>query len=222
MIKLKHIYKSYWLEEEEIKILDNVNLSIEAGESLAIVGASGSGKSTLMYLMGLLDTPTRGEIYYDDQAVSGLSDNQLSALRNRYVGFVFQQFNLIDRLTVKENILLPVRYTQQKLKYDPEQKANQLMHRLGIEHRAEFYPNKLSGGEQQRTAIARALIMQPKLLLADEPTGNLDSYTGKQIMQLLTELNQELGVTLVMVTHDNRLARTMGRQIKIKDGKIHV
>ena len=221
MIKLKSISKSYFIDSQEIKVLKDINLTIKDGESIAIVGASGSGKSTLMYLIGLLDVPTEGEIYYDQQAVASLSDDQLSRLRNRYVGFVFQQFNLIDRLTVQENILLPVKYSQGKLDFQPEQRAKELMQRLGIAHRLDYYPNKLSGGEQQRTAIARALIMQPKLLLADEPTGNLDSKTGKQIMQVLHQLNQDLGVTLVMVTHDPKLAKQMGRQISIKDGQIH-
>lgn len=211
MIKLVNVSKTYL----DFTALKNINLSIKPGEFTAITGPSGSGKSTLMHLIGLLDMPTSGKIEIENQDVSKLNDDQLSKLRSRFVGFVFQQFNLINKLTVLENVLLPTVYNSV---FDI--KALYLLERFGIADKANSYPNKISGGQQQRVAIARALIMNPKLILADEPTGNLDTKSGDQILDLLQELNKKDGVTVVIVTHESDVARRCKRQIIVRDGKI--
>ncbi len=220
MITLKNVYKEYKLDGEIFTALKNINLQIKDGEFTAIVGPSGCGKSTLMHLIGLLDIPTRGKISMLGKDASKLSDTELSKLRNEFIGFIFQQFNLINKLTVMENILLPTIYNRRKLDFDPKKRASELMIRFDIETKATSYPNKLSGGQQQRVAIARALINNPKLILADEPTGNLDSKTGDKIIRLLTELNEKDKITLVLVTHDNSISQKAKRQIKMLDGEI--
>lgn len=221
MIKLEHVTKSYKLDDEVVfTALNDVSLRIEQGEFSSIIGPSGSGKSTLMHIIGLLDKPTSGSVYINNKDISKLHDNELSSLRNRFVGFVFQQFNLINKLTVLENILIPTIYTRSELSYDPIEKARYLLKRFGLETKEKSYPNKISGGQQQRVAIARALIMNPNLILADEPTGNLDSKSGAEILKLLKELHQNEKITVVIVTHDSGVAAKTDRQIVIKDGKV--
>lgn len=220
MITLKNVFKEYRLDGEIFTALADISLTIKKGEFTAILGPSGSGKSTLMHILGLLDTPTRGQIFVENKTVSKLSDDDLSKLRNGFVGFVFQQFNLINKLTVAENILLPTIYSKQRFEKSPEEKATFLMQRFGILEKAKSYPNKLSGGQQQRVAIARALINNPRLILADEPTGNLDTKTGEKILSLLEELNRKDKMTVVLVTHEADVANHARKKIEIRDGQI--
>ena len=221
MIKLSNIWKEYKLDTDVVfTALKNVSLEIKDGEYVGIMGTSGSGKSTLMHIIGLLDKPSRGEVFLDDKDVSTLNDNDTSTVRNEYVGFVFQQFNLLNKLTVLENVILPTVYARKKLAYDPVEKAMYLLTRFGLAEKANSYPNKISGGQQQRVAIARALIMNPRLVLADEPTGNLDTKTGDEIMKLFGELNKEEKITIAIVTHELNIAAKTKRIIKIKDGEI--
>jgi putative ABC transport system ATP-binding protein len=220
MIKLSHIYKEYKLGSDIITVLCDINLEIKDGEYCAILGPSGSGKSTLMHIIGLLDQPSKGNVIIQNKDISKLDDNDLSTLRNEYVGFVFQQFNLINKLTIEENILLPTVYAKIKLKYNPVEKARELMTRFNIIEKANSYPNKISGGQQQRVSIARALIMNPSLILADEPTGNLDTKNGNAILDLIEDLNKKDKITVVIVTHEADVARRARREIKIVDGEI--
>lgn len=221
MIKLSGVWKEYQLDNEIVfTALKNVDLNIKQGELISIIGPSGSGKSTLMHLIGLLDKPSKGKIFIDDRDISKLNDERISTLRNEFVGFVFQQFNLINKLTVLENIVLPTIYARKKLDYDPHEKARYLLKRFNLIGKESSYPNKISGGQQQRTAIARALIMSPRLILADEPTGNIDTKTGNEIMKLLKELNQEEKITIIIVTHEPNIAEQTKRVIKIKDGMV--
>lgn len=221
MITLTNVTKSYTLDDDVVfTALDSVSLTIDHGEFTSIIGPSGSGKSTLMHIIGLLDKPTAGTVHIDNRDVSQLNDNQLSSLRNTFVGFVFQQFNLINKLTVLENILIPTIYTRSELTYDPVEKARYLLKRFGLESKEKSYPNRISGGQQQRVAIARALIMNPKLILADEPTGNLDTKSGAEILKLLNELHENEKITVVIVTHDPSVAAKTDRKIEIRDGKI--
>lgn len=220
MIEVKNVSKVYSIADGEFYALKDVSLTIKDHEFVGILGTSGSGKSTLMHIIGLLDRPTSGQVLIDGKNVETLSDNQLSSIRGQSIGFVFQQFNLIQKLTVKENVMLPTLYAKHKMDFNPSKYADELLERFGIAARANFYPNKLSGGQQQRVAIARALIMKPTLVLADEPTGNLDSKTGEEILQLMESLNGDLGVTIAIVTHDKNVAHRTKRQIFVKDGAI--
>jgi putative ABC transport system ATP-binding protein len=220
MIELKDVCKDYTLADETLRILHNITFTIKEKEFLGILGSSGSGKSTLMHMIGLLDKPSCGQILIEKKDVSTLSDEETSNLRNKFVGFVFQQFNLINKLTVLENVMLPALYSHSQPDFDPKKRALELLEKFGMSERADFFPNRISGGQQQRTAIARALIMNPKLVLADEPTGNLDSKTGEEILTLMENLNNEFGVTVVIVTHDKNIAKRTKKQVFIKDGKI--
>ena len=220
MIKLKNVSKTYFLGEEKVKAVNNVSLEIKKGEYVSILGPSGCGKSTLMYTIGLLDVPTSGHVVIDGQDVSKLTDEELSKVRNEKIGFVFQSFNLINKFTVLENVILPTKYAKTKLNFDPQERAEELLKQFGIWERRNFYPNKISGGQQQRVAVARALIMNPSIILADEPTGNLDTKAGHEILDLLGDLNKRLKVTIVLITHELDIAAKTKRRITMKDGQI--
>lgn len=220
IIRVDSVWKEYQMGEILFQALKKIDVTIQEGELSSIMGPSGSGKSTLMHIIGLLDKPTRGTVFIKGQDISKLSDDKISTMRNEFVGFVFQQFNLINKLTIMENILLPSIYARRVLDYDPQEKARYLIKRFGLEGKEGSYPNKVSGGQQQRVAIARALIMNPKLILADEPTGNLDSKSGQEILKLLKELNREEKITVIIVTHDPAVAKETKRVIQIRDGEI--
>jgi putative ABC transport system ATP-binding protein len=216
LIEVERLSKSYQMGVEQVPALAGVNFKIDQGEFVAIMGPSGSGKSTLMNLLGCLDLPTSGIYRLENLNIQELNPNQLAEVRNRRIGFVFQSFNLLPRATALENIELPLLYGR-VLK--SREISLQALDRVGLSHRAKHRPTELSGGERQRVAIARALVNRPAIILADEPTGNLDSATGKEIMSLFKELNQE-GVTLILVTHEQEVAEFTRRIIQMKDGKI--
>lgn len=218
LIKLNHISKIYNPGENEVRALDDVSLSIDKGEFVAIVGQSGSGKSTLMNIIGLLDNATNGTYFLNGKNVSSLSDNALSDIRNVEIGFIFQGFNLISSLTAQGNVELPLVYRGMK-KEEREKLALEALERVGIGNRINHLPSELSGGQQQRVAIARAVAARPPIILADEPTGNLDSNSGKEVMKTLYELNEE-GRTVILITHDDNIANSAKRIIRIQDGKI--
>ncbi|WP_075556481.1 ABC transporter ATP-binding protein [Parabacteroides timonensis] len=218
MIKAVKLTKVFRTESVETTALNGINLEINQGEFLAIMGPSGCGKSTLLNLLGLLDNPTSGELWFMGEEVSRYTENNRTDLRNGNLGFVFQSFNLIDELTVFENVELPLLYAGVSTK-ERVTRVNAALDRMQIAHRSEHYPQQLSGGQQQRVAIARAIVTNPKVILADEPTGNLDSVNGNEVMNLLLELNKE-GSTVVMVTHSEENARMAGRLIRMMDGNI--
>ena len=221
MIELRDIWKEYQINKEEVFVaLKGVSLSINAGEFVAITGPSGCGKSTTMQILGLLDKPSRGEVYIGEKEAETLTDDELSRLRNEYIGFVFQQFNLINKLTVLENVLVPTIYTRKNIEYNVRERGIYLLERFGLKEKMNSYPNKISGGQQQRVAIARSLIMNSEFVLADEPTGNLDTKSGDEIMKLFTELNIQDKVTIVLVTHEADIAARAKRQIHMRDGLI--
>lgn len=219
LLKLINVSKVYQMGETEIRALDNVSLSIKKGEFIAIQGPSGSGKSTLMHIIGCLDTPTTGKVILEGKDVSKLNEAELAKIRNKKIGFVFQTFNLLRRTSVLNNVCLPLIYTALNNPSQEMNKAKKLLKLVGLEQRAHHLPSQISGGEQQRVAIARALVNHPSLVLADEPTGNLDSKTGEEIMKLLVKLNKK-DHTIVVVTHDPQVAKFSQRIIKIKDGRI--
>ena len=219
MIHLKKISRIYEIGNQLIHALDAVDLDINEGEFVAVMGRSGSGKSTLLNMLGCMDRPDSGDYFLDDKNISSMSDDELSAIRNRYMGFVFQGFHLLPRLTTLENVLLPRRYHTDGMRETDRQNAIELLQRVDLADRILHRPNELSGGQRQRVAIARALINKPKVILADEPTGNLDSSTSDAIMDLLKELNND-GQTIVLVTHEAEIARHTQRQIIMRDGRI--
>ncbi len=219
VLEASNLSKVYEIGKHQVKALDGVNIHVEEGEFIAVMGPSGSGKSTLLHLLGGLDKPSEGEIMLDGEVVSLLSDQKATLLRRRNIGFVFQFYNLLPTLSAMENILLPLVIDGKKPK-ENDQKLDELLHRVGLTKRKNHRPSELSGGEQQRVSLARALITEPKLLLADEPTGNLDSKTGNQVMELLAECAKDLHQTIIMVTHDPKAAAYADRIIFLQDGKI--
>ena len=218
IIDLRDIYKDYNQGNMPVPVLKDVCLQVEGGEYVAIMGPSGSGKTTLMNIVGLLDTPTKGEYYLDEKAVTNLKEKDLSKLRLNTIGFVFQNFQLMPRESALDNVSLPLIYAGLK-KRERHEKAMAALEKVGLADRASFKPTQLSGGQKQRVAIARAMVNSPKLLLADEPTGALDSKSGKQIMELFRQLNDE-GVTVVMITHDRKVAEQADRIVYIIDGEL--
>ena len=218
MIKVENLSKSFRTEEVETIALNGVSFEVKDGEFVAIMGPSGCGKSTLLNILGLLDNPTGGKYWLDGNEVSALKEKDRTDVRKGQIGFVFQSFNLIDELNVEENIELPLTYLNIPAK-ERNQRVQEIMKRMAISHRAKHFPHQLSGGQQQRVAIARAVVFGPKIILADEPTGNLDSKNGIEVMKLLTELHRE-GTTIVMVTHSDRDASMAQRVIKLFDGKV--
>ncbi len=216
MIRLQDITKVYPMGKRELTVLSGVNLHIEQGELVAIMGPSGSGKSTMLNLLGCLDTPTSGSYYLEDKEVSRLSSGELAKIRSRKIGFVFQTFNLLPNLSALANVELAMRYSGGINR----QRAKEALARVGLSDRVSHRPSELSGGEMQRVAIARALVKNPPLILADEPTGNLDSRSGEEIISILTSLHAEQGITLVMITHDANIAHHCQRIIHLKDGQV--
>ena len=218
MVEVRNVSKIYRLGGEEIRALDDVSLDIEAGQFMSIIGPSGSGKSTLMHILGCLDTPSEGTILLDGTMIQNASSRELAALRNRKIGFVFQFFNLLPKLSVLQNVELPMVYAGVSGR-ERRERAMEALRCVEMENRARHRPSQLSGGQQQRTAIARALVNNPRILFADEPTGNLDSHTGDVILQLFRHLSGE-GRTIILVTHDPEIAAVTPRRIEIRDGKI--
>jgi putative ABC transport system ATP-binding protein len=217
MIKITNLEKVYRTDEVETIALNKLSLEIKKGEFVAIMGPSGCGKSTLLNILGLLDDPDAGSFIFNDQEIAGYNERQRADLRKRNIGFVFQSFNLIDELTVFENVELPLIYTGVKAA-ERKQKVEEVLEKVQIMHRRNHYPQQLSGGQQQRVAVARAVVNSPKLILADEPTGNLDSSNGNEVMELLTNLNEQ-GTTIIMVTHSEHDARYSHRIIRMLDGQ---
>jgi putative ABC transport system ATP-binding protein len=218
LISLEGVYKTYAMGDAEVRALDGVSFSIEAGEFVSIMGPSGSGKSTCMNLIGCLDHPSSGEIRINGADTSQMEEGELALLRNRTVGFVFQQYHLIPNMTVLENVMLPLRYLGLPMR-ERRERAREVLGRIGLGDRLKHRPSELSGGQKQRAAIARAMVTSPALILADEPTGALDSETGHSVIDLFREIHRE-GTTIIIVTHDPEIGSTANRRITIRDGKI--
>lgn len=219
IIEIKNVCKSFGNSGNRTEVLKNVSMDVKKGEFISLMGASGSGKSTLLYLLGGLDCPDSGEIFISNENIVGMKDKKLSIFRRRKIGYVFQFFNLVQNLSVEDNILLPLVMDGK----NPKKYANRLSEILyitGLLNKRNAYPNQLSGGQQQRTAIARAILAEPEIILADEPTGNLDSKSGREIMELFKKINQEKGITILMVTHSEECASYADRQISLSDGRI--
>jgi len=220
-IELKNIYKTYQLDGLGVPVLKGVSMSVNKGEFVALMGTSGSGKSTLMHVLGCLDRPTSGQYWLEGQEISKLSGDERAILRNHKIGFVFQSFNLLPRTSAIENVIMPLSYTASNMSDSQAmERAAELLGRFGLGDRLDHEPSQMSGGEQQRVAIARALINQPPILLADEPTGNLDLRTSEEVLQLIGQLNAEHEITVVMVTHDPNIAHHAKRIIRLRDGVI--
>ncbi len=217
LIKIKNLKKEFITGEVTTKVLHGLSFSIDKGEFISIMGPSGSGKSTLMHIIGLLDRASSGLYELEDKDVTGLNDDELAELRNKKIGFVFQSFNLLARTTVLDNVVLPLSYSSESI--DVKKRGTEVLKSVGLEHRMNYYTNQISGGEKQRVAIARALVNKPSIIFADEPTGNLDSKSGVQIMEILQKLNDE-GNTIILVTHETFTAEHAKRIIKIRDGLI--
>ena len=221
LLELREVYKTYHLGELDLPVLKGITLSIAKGELAALMGASGSGKSTLMNILGCLDHPTSGQYWLDGKDISDASANDRARLRNRHIGFVFQNFNLLARTSALDNVSMPLTYGAENLSdQEMRDRAVQLLDKVGLADRMDHQPSQLSGGQQQRVAIARALVNRPRLLLADEPTGNLDSRTSEEILQMICQLNQSEGLTIILVTHDPGVAQHAKRIIRIRDGLI--
>lgn len=216
----EHVCKKYQVGDETITVLDKVNFQIEAGDFLVITGPSGAGKTTLLNLLGTLDEPTAGRILYDGVEAGNMAPDRLADFRRDHIGFVFQFYNLIPQLSARENVMLPLLPNRKRLEFDLQEKATELLAEVGLDGKGDKYPYQLSGGEQQRVAIARALVNTPSLVLADEPTGNLDAHIGEQILRILQGFNRKQGVTVVLVTHNESYAHFGKRILHIKKGKI--
>jgi ABC-type lipoprotein export system ATPase subunit len=221
LITLKNVYKTYHVGEIDVPVLKGISLSVGRGESVALMGSSGSGKSTLMNILGCLDRPTAGEYWLDGQEVSGLNNDDRAMVRNRKIGFVFQSFNLLPRTSALRQVMMPLTYTGNGSHTgDGRARAQEMLRLVGLGERMEHEPSQLSGGQQQRVAIARALINHPPLIFADEPTGNLDSQTSEEILRMFQKLNEEEGITIILVTHDVNVAKHAKRTIRMRDGLI--
>ena len=221
VISVKNLIKTYAVGEVEVRALRGVNLDVERGEFLAVTGPSGSGKSTFMHIVGCLDRPTSGQYFLDGQDVSRMSRDQLASIRNKKIGFVFQGFNLLSRTSALDNVELPLLYAGSGMK-GPERhkRAMEVLKAVGLEDRADHHPNQLSGGQQQRVAIARSLINNPSILLADEPTGNLDTRTSIEVMDIFQRLNRERGITVLLITHEHDIAEYGTRMVQFRDGQV--